>query len=365
MSLNTIKIILAALALPIFSAGNGNFATESKPLHAYLIAAKGQYIEIDPTTLQVIGQGNIWDNVTVQRPQWATILSNKEILDSHIDSSSNRLFILVGSAKAGLLNGYIVLRSTTLKLEGIISQEMDLGPTTLIPNPNDKRIYVGYLSGGKGNDHGHTTTAIFNNETYMREGELPGLALKSPSCLVQGTPLLYSDHNVIDTRSNTVSQKVRIGEGPFVPVQCQSNRVLAVLESKAKTILPAVYDLKEGRVVGTIETDIPFRLNTGEWNLSPDGSTVIRDERESATIGAGVELRHTGRLTFFDVRTGAKLGHVQLANPSETSHILGYSGDGKMLVYQVASAVSVIDIHRRVEVGQIDWPLDIKLVDWP
>lgn len=345
-------------------------SVEASAKQAYVFGPDGGYLVVDESSLATVKTGNIWEDFKAQDPKSpaAGFASANRILDVQVDPHSGFAFILFGSPKAGELKGFLVVGSADLKPVGVIVQPMALGPVTLLPNAALDKVYISYLKPARAAATEYAqATSVYELSTLKASSQPASQAMQlSPgSCVLGEGNLLYSHHRVYDARTTREVHSTRFERKPFLDVDCQGGRVLLLSATPDKKVLLTVYDPAASQTIAEIKTDSEFQINEGEWKLARDGQTVVRDEQKVVPVGQARMLVRTGQLSLFDVASSSGKGEVRVPDVTEGSGPVGQSTDGSYWFYRTPEKLYIVDLNKRLIVGNIKTGSDVVGVIWP
>lgn len=336
--------------------------------HAFVTTSDGNYTIIDQSTLQTVGEGNVWNDLGKLHPggERRESFAGHEIAALFADLPERHAFLVFGDLKEDRYDGFIVLRQHDFQPVAIIRQSMAAGPVVVLETPNREEVYASFLK-HKDSDSFEEVSAMYDEKTFgtLSQKSNSTMHLLPGSCFLSHTNLVFSGKKVYEAHTGKLVGGSPFDERPFVQLDCQAGKVLFISASADKKVVLTVFDPLRDQVIAEIKTDTDFSANVKEWQLGQDGKSVIQDEQLPVPLGDGRVLTHTGRLTFYDVASAEKKGTMKLDDVTAYDGVVNESSDHNYLFYRATGKLYVIDLINNTVRGEIKTAAYPVGVVWP
>lgn len=318
--------------------------TPSGRADSYLFSATWRYVTLD-NAFKTSADSDLREKIlpTVRSGELKFILETTQIYKVYSPISANRIYMLLGRGKENRFYGVLVVQNKPVKLLHFIALEMTMEfPVGIYEHDNTLYLTYGKVEKPSGNTGKYEPQTVAYNvvkdfeltKTYTNKH----FFVNDITCGIDGE--LYNGRMFNPTTGDEV-QRSGIPLGVYV-YDCQDGNVLGMVsKSVAEPAQLLVANLGvqpiTRRVITTDERIIGF--NTDEWRLTPNAAYIIRDEQS--------RQGRTGKLVFIDV---AKNVANEIRIPSDlsmSSGILGFSPDGRYLLYASDKKIHVVELASR------------------
>ena len=327
---------------------------------AFAIGSDTSCAVLDRTSLAVSQAGHLRDEVGPRpSPSWKTAQGQPlEIVDVFADLPRHRAFALLGSARLDYMGDLVALSTDDLHILGAMKHVSTYGAVSLVVSPTGDRVYVTFSVEGTGSKA--RTTVVYDGHSYQ---PVPfdadtSFSIDPWACFLSNGKRIFTGNQLYDPRTGKMADRAVPIPRNYLPVDCVGDLLLMSGRSQAVTTLLGLFDLSKRSMLKEIPVPTKYAFIPGEWILSLDGTSIVRDTVEIVSAEGTRTMRKTCRLEIYDAQRGVKRADLQVCEqvPPTDVGVVGMSSDSRMLFYRVGKAVVQIDlldaiIHRRTELS--------------